>query len=517
MNTSGLEAGLPEDFPDVETMERLANQFFRAIPGAASDVVDTASFNPVNPLAGTAVPVVGIPREAELRTLLAPAGVPLSQTSPSPFYFLEYSQASPRGFNAIPYAGGRELFDVLQIRRDFPILAERVHGRPLVWLDNAATTQKPQPVIDRLKYFYEHENSNIHRAAHELAARATDAYEQAREKVRAFLNASTVNEIVFVRGATEAINLVAQSWGRQNIGEGDEILLSVLEHHANIVPWQQLATEKNAKLKVIPVDDSGQILLDAFQKLLSPKTKLLTFTQVSNALGTVTPARQMIEAAHHMGAKVLLDGAQAVSHMPVDVQGLNPDFYVFSGHKVFAPTGIGVLYGKEDLLNQMPPWQGGGNMIKDVTFERTIYHAAPGRFEAGTGNIAGAVGLGAALDYVQWIGIERIAEYEHQLLLYATKLLHEIPRLRLIGTAAEKAGVLSFVIEGHQTEAIGSALNREGIALRSGNHCAQPILRRFGVESTVRPSLALYNTCADVDALIAGLRRIVGAQARAGY
>jgi cysteine desulfurase/selenocysteine lyase len=387
-----------------------------------------------------------------------------------------------------------------------------VNGHPLVWLDNAATTQKPQAVIDRLKYFYEHENSNIHRAAHELAARATDAYEQAREKVRGFLNASSAKEIVFVRGATEAINLVAQSWGRQNIVEGDEILVTWLEHHANIVPWQQLATEKGARLRVVPVDESGQVLLDAYGRLLGPKTKLVAFPQVSNALGTVTPVRQIIEGARRVGAKVLLDGAQAVSHMPVDVQGLNPDWYVFSGHKVFAPTGIGVLYGKEELLNEMQPWQGGGNMIKDVTFERTSYQPAPGRFEAGTGNIGGAIGLGAAIDYVTRIGMERIAEYEHQLLLYATRLLKEIPGVRLIGTAPEKAGVLSFVLEGHRTEDIGSALNQEGIAVRAGHHCAQPILRRFGVESTVRPSLALYNTCADIDALIAALARIASAR-----
>ena len=513
MNISGLEADLPDGFPDVGTIERLANQIFQAPPtGSTAGVSDTASLHPLNPLAGTAAPSIAIPGEAELRALLSTPGLPSvpAQGSSAPFYFLEYAPSSPQGFGITPPTGGREPFDVLQIRRDFPILDERINGRPLVWLDNAATTQKPQSVIDRLKYFYEHENSNIHRAAHELAARATDAYEEAREKVRGFLNASSTNEIVFVRGATEAINLVAQSWGRQNIVEGDEILLSVLEHHANIVPWQQLATERGAKLRVIPVDDSGQILLDAFQRLLSPKTKLLAFTQVSNALGTITPAKHMIDAAHAAGVTVLLDGAQAVSHMPVDVKALNPDFYVFSGHKVFAPTGIGVLYGKEDLLIQMPPWQGGGNMIKDVTFDRTTYHEAPGRFEAGTGNIADAVGLGAALDYVQRIGMERIAEYEHQLLLYATRLLNEIPGLRLIGTAPDKAGVLSFVIDGHQTEAIGSALNQEGIAVRSGHHCAQPILRRFGLESSVRPSLAFYNTCADIDALVSALRRIVG-------
>lgn len=398
--------------------------------------------------------------------------------------------------------------DANLIKKDFPILNERVNGRQLVWLDNAATTQKPKSVIERISYFYEHENSNIHRAAHELAARATDAYEGAREKVRGFLNARSVNEIIFVRGTTEAINLVAQSWGRQNLKEGDEIILSHLEHHANIVPWQLLAKEKGLKIRVIPVDDDGQLLLDEYQKLLNPRTKLVSFTQVSNALGTITPAKRIIELAHNAGAKVLLDGAQSVSHLKADVQDLNPDWFVFSGHKVFGPTGIGALYGKEDLLNETQPWQGGGNMIKDVTFDHTQFHDAPGRFEAGTGNIADAVGLGAAIDYVNSIGIELIEQYEHQLLLYATRLLKDIPGLRLIGTAKEKASVLSFVIPGLKTEEIGAALNKEGIAVRSGHHCAQPILRRFGVEGTVRPSLAFYNTCQDVDALVAAIYRI---------
>jgi cysteine desulfurase/selenocysteine lyase len=403
-------------------------------------------------------------------------------------------------------------FDVNRIRRDFPILNERVTGRQLVWLDNAATTQKPRAVIDRLKYFYEHENSNVHRAAHELAARATDAYEGAREKVRGFLNASSAREIVFVRGATEAINLVAQSWGRQNIGQGDEIVVTWLEHHANIVPWQRLAEEKGARLRIAPVDDSGQILLEEYGRLLGPKTKLVAFPLVSNALGTVTPAQRMVEMAHAAGAKVLADGAQSVSHLRADVQALDSDWFVFSGHKVFAPTGIGVLHGKEALLNSTPPWQGGGNMIQDVTFEHIQYQQAPARFEAGTGNIADAVGLGAAIDYITRIGLEPIAQYEHQLLLYATRLLKEVPGLRLIGTAAEKAGVISFVLKGHKTEEVGAALNCEGIAVRSGHHCAQPILRRFGLESSVRVSLALYNTCADIDALIMALTRFNGSK-----
>jgi cysteine desulfurase / selenocysteine lyase len=396
-------------------------------------------------------------------------------------------------------------FDAEALKRDFPILRERVHGRPIVWLDNAATTQKPQSVIDRLNYFYEHENSNVHRAAHELAARATDAYESAREKVRRFLNASSSREIVFVRGATEGINLIAQSWGRQNIQKDDEIVITWLEHHANIVPWQMLASEKGARLRVVPVDSTGQVLLDEYEKLLGSKTRLVAFPHVSNALGVVTPASAIIEAAHRHGAKVLLDGAQSVSHMRVDVQSLDCDFFVFSGHKVFAPTGIGVVYAKPEILEHMPPWQGGGNMIQDVTFEKTIYQPAPQRFEAGTGNIADAVGLGAAIDYVDRVGVENITRHEHALLVYATEALRQIPGLRIIGTAREKAGVISFVMDGFRTEEIGDYLNRNGIAVRSGHHCAQPILRRFGLESTVRASLALYNTTGDVDALVRAL------------
>jgi len=317
-----------------------------------------------------------------------------------------------------------------------------------------------------------------------------------------------VNEVIFVRGATEAINLVAQAWGRANIGKDDEIIVSNLEHHANIVPWQQLCAEKGARLRVIPVDDCGQVLLDEYAKLLNPRTRLVAFTQVSNALGTVTPAKTMVEMAHAAGALALVDGAQSVSHMAVDVQALDADFFVFSGHKVFGPTGIGVVYGKEDILNDMPPWQGGGNMIRDVTFEHTEYHPAPGRFEAGTGNIADAVGLGAAIDYVTALGMDNIAQYEHGLLVYATRLLKDVPGLHLVGTAPDKASVLSFTLDGFKTEDVGAALNKEGIAVRSGHHCAQPILRRFGLEATVRPSLAFYNTCAEVDALYSALLRL---------
>lgn len=401
-----------------------------------------------------------------------------------------------------------ELFDPHAVKKDFPILQERVHGRPLVWLDNAATTQKPHAVIERLSYFYQHENSNVHRAAHTLAARSTDAYEAARDKVRRFLNASSPKDIVFARGATEAINLVAQSWGRRHVGPGDEIVITWLEHHANVVPWQLLAAEKGARLRVAPVDDNGEVRLDAYEKLLGPKTRIVSLTHVSNALGTVVPAQEMVHMAHRHGARVLVDGAQAVSHMPVDVQALDCDFYVFSGHKVFAPTGIGALYGKPEVLETMPPWQGGGNMIADVTFEKTLYQPAPARFEAGTGNIADAVGLGAAIDYVTGLGLPAIHRYEHELRCYGEELLRGVPGLRIIGNAREKAGVISFVLDGVRTEDVGGLLDKEGIAVRSGHHCAQPILRRMGLESTVRASLAPYNTREDLDALAAAVHRL---------
>ena len=475
----------------------------------------------------------GLPSDQDLSELLslrspnrAPQDVAGLGQAPS-FYFLGQGFGGPGALAPgvqVPGQAARPLspqahgfnppFDVNLVRRDFPVLREHVNGRPLIWLDNAATTHKPQSVIDRIAHFYAHENSNIHRAAHELAARATDAYEAAREKVRGFVNARSTNEIVFVRGTTEAINLVAKSWGQANLREGDEIIVSHLEHHANIVPWQQLCATTGAKLRVIPVDDDGQVLLDEYAKLLGPRTKIVSFTQVSNALGTVTPAKQMVAMAHSAGAKVLVDGAQSVSHMRADVQDLDCDWFVFSGHKVFGPTGIGVLYGKEALLNDTPPWQGGGNMIKDVTFEHTQYHDAPGRFEAGTGNIADAVGLGAAIDYVQKLGIDNIGAYEHQLLLYATRLLEDVPGLKLIGTAPDKAAVLSFTLRGYQTEEVGRALNEEGIAVRSGHHCAQPILRRFGLEATVRPSLAFYNTCGEIDKLVGVLHRLSGAGRR---
>ncbi|WP_314599030.1 family 2A encapsulin nanocompartment cargo protein cysteine desulfurase, partial [Burkholderia aenigmatica] len=464
----------------------------------------------VVPSNGLASPeAFGLPGDDALRELLAVhRDVPVSRASGAdvPRYFIDDAHAAePQGQL---HRGAHPPFDVNAIRRDFPILQERVNGKQLVWFDNAATTHKPQAVIDRLAYFYAHENSNIHRAAHALAGRATDAYEHARDTVRRFIGASSPDEIVFVRGTTEAINLIAKTWGVQNVGEGDEIIVSHLEHHANIVPWQQLAALKGAKLRVIPVDDSGQVLLDEYRKLLNDRTKIVSVTQVSNALGTVVPVKEIVELAHRAGAKALVDGAQSISHMRVDVQALDADFFVFSGHKIYGPTGIGVVYGKRAILDDMPPWQGGGNMIADVTFERTVFQPPPNRFEAGTGNIADAVGLGAALDYVNRVGIENIARYEHDLLAYATSVLAPVPGVRLVGTARDKASVLSFVLKGYETEEVGQALNEEGIAVRSGHHCAQPILRRFGLEATVRPSLAFYNTCDEVDALVSVVRRL---------
>ncbi len=457
-----------------------------------------------------------IPGVAELLALLSPAtqAAPLQpglganpEAAPS-FYFLDDTAPPWSGETPLVPPSAHPAFDAAALRADFPILAEQVNGRPLIWLDNAATTQKPNAVIERLSHFYRHENSNIHRAAHELAARATDAYENAREAVRRFLGAASSDNIVFVRGATEGINLVAQSWGRQNIRAGDEILITWLEHHANIVPWQQLTAQTGAVLRVAPVDDSGQIRLDEYEKLLSDRTKLVAFTQVSNALGTITPVRDMVALARRYGAHVLVDGAQSVSHMPVNVQDMDCDWFVFSGHKLFAPTGIGVVYGRAPVWEATPPWQGGGNMIRDVTFEKTLYQDPPYRFEAGTGNIADAVGLGAAIEYLERIGMANIARYEHDLLVHATRLLSEIPGLRIIGTAAEKAGVISFVLKDIPPEQVGRTLNQEGIAVRAGHHCAQPILRRFGLEATVRPSLAFYNTFADIDALAVAVRRI---------
>lgn len=407
-----------------------------------------------------------------------------------------------------------EIFDVHAIRADFPILRETVNGKPLIWFDNAATTQKPQAVIDRISYFYAHENSNIHRAAHELAARATDAYEEAREAVRRFIGAPKAENIIFVRGTTEAINLVAKSWGEKNLEPGDEIVITNLEHHANIVPWQMITKKTGAVLKVAPVDDAGNLLLQEFEDLLGPRTKLVSATQVSNALGTVTPVEKIIEMGHRYGARVLIDGAQSIPHIAVDVTKTGADFFVFSGHKIFGPTGIGALYMTDEVMAETPPWQGGGNMIADVTIERSIFQGPPNKYEAGTGNIADAVGLGEALRYVEKVGIDRIAAYEHALLEYATPRLAAIPGVRLIGTAEHKASVLSFVLAGHNPIEVGKELNTEGIAVRAGHHCAQPILRRMGVEQTVRPSFAFYNTFDEIDVFLAAVRRIAEGSSR---
>lgn len=503
--------------PDTAELARLANRYFSARPGdaIAGQTVSAGSLDRrVNDgIIGDRLRQQSLPANLDLKSIAESlarnptANLP-AQTAEPRFYFTEHP--SPRIDPNAPFNFGapHPPFDVQAVRRDFPILNERVNGYPLAWLDNAATTQKPQVVIDRLVKFYRRENSNIHRAAHELAARATDAYEKARDAVARFVNAGSSEEIIFVRGTTEAINLVAQSWGRQHIRQGDEIVISWLEHHANIVPWRQLCDETGAALRVIPVDDDGQVLLQEYQKLLNGKTRLVAFSQVSNALGTITPAREMIEMAHRAGARVLLDGAQSVSHLGVDVQALDCDWLAFSGHKIYGPTGIGALYGKAELLEESPPWQGGGNMIDKVAFDSITYQPAPAKFEAGTGNIADAVGLGAALDYVSRIGIDAIARYEHELLHYATRGLQTIPGLRLIGTAKDKTSVLSFVLPGLNTAEVGSALNQAGIAVRAGHHCAQPILRRYGLEATVRPSIAFYNTHEEIDRLVNVVRKL---------
>ena len=430
----------------------------------------------------------------------APRVVPLGQENKP--------GSASRGFTTLPAAGLRTApparvgqVSVERIRADFPILSEQVDGHPLVWLDNAATTQRPKQVIDRISHYYLHENSNIHRAAHVLAARSTDAYEAARDKVARFIGARGPENIIFVRGTTEGFNLIAHSYVKPLLRPGDEIILTLLEHHANIVPWQLIAQETGAVIRVAPVDEHGQLIIEEYTRLFNDKTRFVSATHVSNALGTVTPVHELVEIAHRFGVRIAIDGAQSISHIPTNVTTLDADFFVFSGHKIFGPTGIGVVYGKEDVLEEARPYQGGGNMIADVTFELTRYQPAPNKFEAGTGNIADAVGLGAAIDYVTSLGIENIAQYEHALLEYGIEKLSAIPGLTLVGTAANKTSVLSFVLAGHENEAVGRYLSQVGIAVRSGHHCAQPILRHFGYESTVRPSLAFYNTPQEIDFL----------------
>jgi cysteine desulfurase/selenocysteine lyase len=401
-----------------------------------------------------------------------------------------------------------DVYDVARVRREFPILAQRINGRPLVYLDNAATTQKPAAVIEVVKRYYEHDNANIHRGVHTLSERATRAYEDARGKVRDFINAADPAEVVFVRGATEAINLVANSYGRGRIGAGDEIILTEMEHHSNIVPWQLLCEHTGARLKVVPVNDAGELMLGEMEKFLGPRTKLVAVTHMSNALGTVNPVERIIAMAHACNVPVLVDGAQAVSHLTVDVRRLDCDFYAFSGHKVYAPTGIGVLYAKAALLEAMPPYQGGGDMISRVSFDQTVYSKIPHKFEAGTPHIAGAIGLGAAIDYITGLGMDRIAAHEYELLAYATAALSSLPGVRLIGTAAHKASVLSFVMEGVHPHDIGTILDNEGVAIRAGHHCAMPLMDRYAVPATARASLGLYNTREDVDALVEAVDKV---------
>ncbi len=443
------------------------------------------------------------------------SGVPYwmqgSQAVASPYWMPAGAQPD-QAHSAHDQPGPAHGFDVHAVRKDFPILQQRVNGKPLVWLDNAATTQKPRMVIDRISRFYEEENSNVHRAAHEMAARATDAYEHAREKVRRFIGAAAVEEIIFTRGTTESINLVAQTYGKQHLGRGDEIILIEYEHHANIVPWQHVCQETGAVIRVAPILDNGEIDLAAYERLFSPRTRMVAIGHVSNVLGTVAPVRDMIASAHRRGAVVLVDGAQSAPHFPVNVQEMDADFFVLSGHKLYGPTGIGVLYGKKSLLDDMPPWQGGGNMIEHVTFEHTTYNSVPARFEAGTPILAGAVGLGAAIDYLDRIGFANAARYEDELLVYAQERLAAIPGLRMIGTAPHKAGVLSFVSDRITPTEFGQILNREGIAVRTGHHCAQPALAHYGLKESVRPSLAFYNTREEIDLLVDTVSRAMKAR-----
>jgi cysteine desulfurase/selenocysteine lyase len=399
-------------------------------------------------------------------------------------------------------------FDVSKIRRDFPILRQEVYDHPLVYLDNAATAQKPTAVIDAVGNYYACDNANIHRGVHALSMRSTEAFEGVRGRIRDFLNARDASEIVFVRGTTEGINLVANAWGRKNVGEGDEIIITTLEHHSNIVPWQLLCESTGAKLRVVPIDQRGNLILEEYEKLFSDRTRIVGVTHVSNALGTVNPVKEMIAIAHGHGVPVLVDGAQAIPHMAVDVQDLDCDFYVFSGHKVFAPNGVGALYARRAILDDMPPYQGGGDMIASVTFEKTTYNVVPHKFEAGTPNIAGAIGLGAAIDYLDTIGMNRVAEYEAELVNYATEALGSTEGVRIVGEPDNRAGVVSFMIGNIHPHDVGTILDREGIAIRAGHHCSQPVMDFFGVPATCRASIALYNTRREVDMLVAGINKV---------
>ena len=399
-------------------------------------------------------------------------------------------------------------FDVEKVRADFPILRQHAYGRPLVYLDNAATSQKPKAVMDAIVRYYEQDNANIHRGVHYLSVRATEEFEAARRTVQLFLNAARPSEIIFVRGTTEAINLVAQTYGRAHVGAGDEVLITAMEHHSNIVPWQLLCNEKKAQLQVAPVNEQGELILEEFEKLLGPRTRIVALGHVSNALGTINPVKQIVAMAHAKNIPVLVDGAQAVPRMPVDVQDLDCDFYAFSGHKAYGPTGIGILYGKLPLLEAMPPYQGGGEMISSVTFEKTLYNKVPHKFEAGTPDMAAAVGLRAALEYLTDLGMDNIAEHEHELLTYASEKISPIPGVRIVGTAKEKTGVLSFVMDGVHPHDIGTILDQEGIAIRTGHHCAQPLMERYGIDATARASFGIYNTKQEIDALVQGIQKV---------
>lgn len=478
---------LPPGLPSAAQVEEWANAYFPEL-SASGIQNETPGYAPI---------VVSQQEAKSSQEIIVPQGDSLGYGNDS--------AESGLSRNSGIIVGTKSLED---IRSDFPILSEKVNGHNLVWLDNGATTQKPKAVIDRLSYFYQHENSNVHRGAHELAARSTDAYEGARQIVADFIGAPDKDNIIFVRGTTEGINLVANAYVRQYLNPGDEIIVTLLEHHANIVPWQLIAQETGAVLKVAPVDESGQLILSEYEKLFTRRTKFVSATHVSNALGTVTPVQELVAIAHRHGVRILIDGAQSAAHIPVNVSALDADFFVFSGHKIFGPTGIGAVYGKKDVLESARPYHGGGNMIADVTFERTIYNPAPNKFEAGTASIADAVGLGAALEYLSGIGMEAINRHEHELLQYATKEMNRIKGLHMIGTAANKASVLSFILDGVSNEKVGEYLNQQGIAVRTGHHCAQPILRSFGLEGVVRPTLAFYNSPGDIEALVKAIRNL---------
>ena len=499
-----------DGLPDVSELENLANAMFPDISGSILEdiavdptaVVTTEILVRNEPVAGPVAyspTVLSKQQAAEAdRTIEVPTSLRGD----------EVSKGGKKNDNGTPRDDSIRIGSktLSQIRNDFPILSEQINGNRLVWLDNGATTQRPQRVIDRLTYYFEHENSNVHRGAHTLAARSTDAYEDARNTVRDFLGASSSEEIIFVRGTTEGINLVANAYVKPILEPGDEIIVSILEHHANIVPWQLVAQETGAVIKVIPCDETGQLRLDEYEKLFTKRTKFVSVTHVSNVLGTVTPVEELIAIAHRHGVRILIDGAQSVAHIPVNVSALDADFFVFSGHKVFAPTGIGALYGKRELLEAARPYHGGGNMIADVTFERTIYNGIPNKFEAGTGSIADAVGLGEALKYLGEIGMPCVYRWEHELLQYAMQEMKTVKGLTLIGTALNKASVLSFKLDGYSDDEVGKRLDDYGIAVRTGHHCAQPVLRHFGYEGSVRPTLALYNSPEDIDALVKVLR-----------